>query len=63
MHINDVICLGHFGKWHLSADEDLDALGCVLGSSSSEYECDYDVQQRNIKDAGFDVAEAVYVLS
>ena len=49
----------HFGKWHLSSDEDLATFGCTV--SSTEYDCSYPVQQAAIKATGFDVAEAVSI--
>jgi len=45
-----------FGKWHLSSDEDLEALGCPA-SASNQAACSYAIQQNSVKAAGFDAAE------
>lgn len=50
---------GAFGKWHIAAEADLNAMGCEY--SSTEYECDYAIAQQVVQQAGFDVAEAIFI--
>eukprot|EP00940_MAST-03C_sp_MAST-3C-sp2_P003621 g3621.t1 len=58
--LNASYTTGAFGKWHVAADETLEAHGCVPGFAS-EYDCDYSHAQQSVRDAGFDVAEAIYI--
>ena len=51
---------GSFGKWHLTSTESLEAYGCSV-SSGDEYSCDYATAQATVRDAGFDVAEGIYI--